>query len=74
MYMTRSIKKNPVVSIACCGKGKSMKCAKTRAVRKIRRTENQELPNGNHFKKLDDRYSWPDDGKQRWENIKAYRK
>lgn len=72
--MSRSMKKNPVISIACCGKGKAMKSAKTKAVRKIRRTGDEDIPNGNHFKKLDERYSWPDDGKQRWENPKAYRK
>lgn len=72
--MSRSIKKNPVISIACCGKGKAMKSAKTLAVRKVRMTGDQDIPDGSHFKKLDQRYSWPDDGKQRWENPKAYRK
>jgi hypothetical protein len=72
--MSRSFKKNPVISIACCGKGKAMKSAKTQAVRKIRRTGHEDMPNGNYFKKLDERCSWPDDGKQRWESDKAYRK
>lgn len=72
--MTRSIKKNPVISIACCGKGPGMKHAKIKACRKVRRTGKEDLPDGNHYKKLDERYSWPDDGKQRWENPKAYRK
>ncbi len=72
--MSRSTKKNPVISIACCGKGKQMKSAKTKAVRKVRRTGNQELSDGSHFKRLDERWSWPDDGKQRWEHPKAYRK
>lgn len=60
--MSRSFKKNLVVSIACCGNGKAMKNAKTKAVRKIRRTGNEDMPNGNYFKKLDERWSWPDDG------------
>lgn len=72
--MSRSYKKNPVAGIACCGKGKAMKSAKTQAVRKVRRTGEEDVPDGNHFKKMDERYSWPDDGKKRWDDPKVYRK
>lgn len=70
--MSRSRKKNPVM--ACCGKGKGLKASKRRAVRKFRRIIDEELHNGSHFKRLDDRWNWPNEGKHRWENPKAYRK
>ena len=72
--MSRSRKKHPIIPFACCGKGKAMKSAKTNAVRKVRRTSLEDLPNGNYFKKLDERFMWPDDGKRWDENEKAYRK
>lgn len=42
--MSRSFKKNPVVSIACCGKGAAMKSAKTKACRRVRRIGKEDLP------------------------------
>jgi hypothetical protein len=72
--MSRSRKKNPVISIVCVGKGKAMRFAKKKAIRKFRRSGIEEVPDGNYYKKTDERWFWPDDGKQRWENEKAYRK
>lgn len=72
--MSRSFKKHPVISIACCVNGRGMKKAKSRANRKVRRA-NIDMPSkGNYFRRLDERYMWPDDGKQWWDNPKAYRK
>lgn len=51
-----------------------MKAAKTAANRKVRSTDIDTLPNGNFFRRLDERYSWPDDGKQWWDDPRAYRK
>jgi hypothetical protein len=72
--LSRSRKKNPIIGIACCGKGRAMKAAKTAANRKVRSTDIDTLPNGNFFRRLDERYSWPDDGKQWWDDPRAYRK
>lgn len=50
-----------------------MKSAKAKANRVVRR-DIEEIPNGNHYRKIVDRWNFPDDGKKRWENPKAYRK
>ena len=71
--MSRSFKKHPISGIACCGKGKAMKSAKAKANRVVRRG-NEEIANGNHYRRIVDRWNFPDDGKMRWENPKAYRK
>ena len=71
--MSRSLKKNPVIGNCCCGKGSSMRKAKRKANRIVRR-DNESVPSGNHYRRIVDRWSFPDDGKQRWDNPKAYRK
>lgn len=71
--MSRSYKKNPYIPFACCGKGKAMKSAKKNA-NSIVRQYNDDLPSGRFYKKLDERYAWPDDGKQRFDDPKGYRK
>lgn len=58
--MSRSRKKNPYHSL--CGSG-SMKEAKKQANIEVRRTNDEDLPDGKHYKKMNDRWSWPDDGK-----------
>ena len=74
--MSRSRKKNPIVSIACCGKGAGMRSAKQKANRRLRRLLNQtsDTEYAKKFKQFEERWSWPDDGKQWWEHPKAYRK
>lgn len=72
--MSRSRKKHPIIPIACCGKGSAMKAAKKAANRKVRSTVIDTLPNGNFFRRLDERWSWPDDGKQWLDDPRAYRK
>jgi hypothetical protein len=71
--MSRSKKKNPVVSIACCGKGESIKAYKKHANAVVKNSL-EDIPSGSFYRKLNDRNSWPDDGKQRRDNEKAYRK
>ncbi len=72
--MSRSYKKNPVVPIASAGNNeKAMKKAKCKANRKVRKF-NDEISMGGQYKKLDERYTWPDDGKRRFEDVRAYRK
>lgn len=71
--MTRSFKKNPVISNCCCGKGSAMRFAKRKANRVVRQ-QHEDIPNGNHYRRIVERWWFPDDGKQRWDNPKAYRK
>jgi hypothetical protein len=74
--MSHSRKKHPVISIACCGKGSAMRAAKRQANRRLRRELNQNLDTeyAKRFKQFEERWSWPDDGKQWWDNPKSYRK
>jgi hypothetical protein len=71
--MTRSFKKNPIGANCCCGKGSAMRLAKRKANRVIRRVD-EELPGGNYYRKIVDRWSFPDDGKRRHSDPKVYRK
>ncbi len=72
--MSRSKKKYPIISIACCGKGIAMRSAKKQANRRLRRHLNhtQDTAYAKKFKLFEERWSWPDDGKQWWEHPKAY--
>lgn len=74
--MSRSRKRNPIISVACCGKGVGMRSAKREANRRLRRHLNQtsDTEYAQRFKQFEQRWSWPDDGKQRLEHPKAYRK
>jgi hypothetical protein len=72
--MSRSRKKHPIGPLCCVGKGKAMKSAKREANIEIRRTNSEDLPDGKHYKKLSDRWTWPDDGKIRIDEPKWYRK
>lgn len=69
--MSRSRKKKPIISNACLTI-KALKFFKNRA-NKIMRNE-EEIPNGNYYRKLDNRWNWPGDGRQYWDDPKAYRK
>lgn len=72
--MSRSRKKYPIGAIACCGKGSSMRLAKRKANRVVRRDEEATV-SGNHYRRIVDRWSFPDDGKKWHEGYpKAYRK
>lgn len=74
--MSRSRKKIPIVSWACCGKGEPMKKAKNLANHRIRQKLKlgEDIPDGKFYKRLDERWTWPDDGKQYWNDPRAYRK
>ena len=74
--MTRSRKKTPIVSWASCGKGKAMKQAKKLANHRVRQKikSGEDIPNGRIYRRLEERYTWPDDGKQYWDDPRAYRK
>ena len=51
-----------------------MRLAKRKANRVVRR-DDEEIPNGNHYRRIVDRWSFPDDGKKWHEGYqKAYRK
>ncbi len=74
--MSRSKKKNPIIGICCCDP-RSLKKAKNEMTKWTRRELNAglELSNGSSFKKISHSWQWrPDDGKQYWNNPKAYRK
>ncbi len=74
--MSRSKKKYPIVSIACCGKGKSMRAAKRQAAKRLRThlNKNDDTEYAKRFKLFEERWNWPDDGKQWWDDPRAYRK
>lgn len=70
--MSRSRKKYPIGAIACCGKGQAMRRAKAKANRVVRREE--DVCSGNFYRKVVERYSFPDDGKKWHDHPKAFRK
>ena len=71
--MSRSKKKYPIGPICCVGKGSSMRLAKRRANVNVRK-DDEDIPNGNHYRRIVDRWSFPDDGKTWYEHPKMYRK
>lgn len=76
--MSRSFKKNPIVGICVGGSGtKQHRQAKKEMTRSTRFKLNTDefAPSGSYYKKYMHSYQWrPDDGKQYWDNPKAYRK
>lgn len=71
--MSRSRKKVPIGAI-CCVKRQEIKKAKQNSNRKVRRLNDKNLASGGYYKKTNERYCWPDDGKMWHEYPKAYRK
>lgn len=69
--VSRSRKKVPIISIASC-KPKSLRLAKKRANKRVRLKD--DIAQGSEFKKIDDNWSWPNDGKKYFDNEKGYRK
>lgn len=71
--MSRSRKKYPIGPICCIGRS-SMKKAKKQANSTIRNGDD-EMPSGNHYRRVVDRWSFPDDRKKWFNNYpKVYRK
>lgn len=74
--MSRSKKKHPIVGICIVDAKEHAKAKKQMSSRTRSWINDQEgLPNGSVYKKFLHDYSWrPDDGRQRWDDPKAYRK
>jgi len=75
--MTRSRKKNPYVSNTCCGDNAgAMKQWKKNCNRTVRRNDkNNDVPSQpSYYKKLNNAWSAPTDGKHLWNDPKGYRK
>lgn len=70
--MSRSVKKNSFSSI-CSVRNGEVKKAKTKANRIIRKLE-EELPKGNYYRRIVNRYHFPDDGKMFFADDKSKRK
>ncbi len=72
--MSRSRKKNPFLSFAIIPRG-LVAHWKNQCNRSLRRIDDdQEIPNGKHYRKITDPWTRPDDGKQYWDDPKARRK
>lgn len=71
--MSRSVKKNPVSWTDSRFRCKRLKSEKRRANQLVRRFD-EEIANGNSYRKLDERINWSNGPKIRWEDPKAYRK
>lgn len=69
--MSRSRKKF-LISGVCCVRAGEIKRAKKRANICVRRKE--DLTNGNHYRKVSDRWHFPDDGKMIFKDSKVLRK
>lgn len=69
--MSRSRKK-PFGSI-CCVSRRAMKDWRTQNNRTMRRNED-DLPDGNHYKRINDVWNSPSDGKCRYDDPKSTRK
>lgn len=50
-----------------------MRLAKRRANVTVRK-DNEDIPNGNYYRRIVDRWSFPDDGKAWYNHPKQYRK
>lgn len=61
--MCRSYKKFPVHGWACYGRGAIKKAKRQAAHRLRRRPVEEEIPSGGFYKKFEERWAWPDDGK-----------
>ncbi len=74
--MSRSFKKNPIIRIVLNVKGESMRFAKKKANKKCRKMikENEDIPSGSFYRRMDNRWDWPDDGKQWYDEPSSYRK
>lgn len=74
--MSRSYKQNPYIN-TCGAKAGTMKFWKKtneRILRKEESPEKSDLPSGSYYKKINDAWCAPNDGKHYWDNPKAYRK
>jgi hypothetical protein len=60
-----------MVAIGCSSRG-ALSWYKKKAAKRIRQSD--EIVSGNFYRKLECSYTWPGDGKQYWDNPKAYRK
>lgn len=70
--MSRSRKKNPI-GANCSASRKGMRKAKCHSNGVIRK-DDEAIPSGNHYRRIVDRWSFPDDGKRWHTHEKAYRK
>lgn len=74
--MSRSRKKNPYISNTCRGdRTGMMKDWKRECNRNIRRISlDEEMPKNNLYKKMNNPWLAPNDGKHYWDDPKGYRK